>query len=174
MKVQINSIDSIRKYAKLQGLNYLEITESYNGYPEPLTGFGITGFSDFADCQQFADKYEGGIISLFTQRFGWDLWNEDGIRFNEFTLLEQAEMFENVVFDAEQLEDTDRFDNESLSTEVRSEILKYLNMGLAVVLTWYNDEYHVRTTLEAGMSYQYDSKRYEIGVYFSFSDFDSE
>lgn len=174
MKVQINSVDAIRKYAKLQGLNYIEITGAHNGYPEPITGFGITGFSDFADCQQFADNY-GGAVYCFKQNFGWDLWNLNGFRYSEFSLSELAEDYDNVIFSADELEDTDRFTAEDLSPEVRSEILKYLPMpNTAVVLTWYNDEYHVKNTIESGMSYNYDSKRYEIGVYFSFSDFDTD
>lgn len=171
MKVQINSIDSIREYAKLQGLNYIEITGAPNGYPEPLTGFGITEFENFEDCQQFADKF-GGSIYCFKQSFGWDLWNINGFRYSEFSLSELADDYENVIFSPDELED-EVYNDDRLSPQVRSEILKYLAMpNTAVVLTWYNNQYHVRATIESGMSYEYDSKRFVIGVYFLFSDFE--
>jgi hypothetical protein len=176
MKAQINSIDSIREYAKSEGLKYIEITGAHNGYPEPLTGFGITGFHSFEDCERFASKFDADIYE-FSQRNGWDLWNIEGARYNQFTLEELAEDYENVIFSSDELEDTVVYNEDTLSPDVRSEILKYLAMpDTAVVLTWYNDQYHVRTTIEAGMSYEYDSKRFAIGVYFSFSDFatDSE
>lgn len=174
MKTQSISISEVKNFAGLEGLNCIEITGSLHGCPEPVTGVGVTGFTSFEACQEFASKFDAEIYN-FNQKDGWHFWNADNCRYtqSQFTIEELSRNYEHyeVVYDLEDLKDCDRFDPEFFSDATLVQIGNYLALDNAVILTFYNGEFKVKDTISAGMSYNYDSSRYEIGVYFPFSDF---
>ncbi len=64
--------NDIKQLASENGYDYVETTSELTGYPRNIEA-AITGFENFDEAQDFADR-NGLRLVLLTKRDGWDLW----------------------------------------------------------------------------------------------------
>ena len=64
--------NDIKQLASKNGYDYVETTSELTGYPRDIEA-AITGFENFDEAQDFADK-NGLRLVLLTKRNGWDFW----------------------------------------------------------------------------------------------------
>lgn len=69
--------DEILEQGKNTGLIAIQITYGNNGYPQGLGDWGLTGFENFQDAEQFANE-NAVEVTLFSIRDGHQLWKKHG------------------------------------------------------------------------------------------------
>lgn len=62
--------------ASQEGLELIETTSEYNGYPRNIQK-ALIGFQSFNQAKELAEKY-GLNIEEFRRKDGWDLWHRTG------------------------------------------------------------------------------------------------
>lgn len=72
-------IENWLDYATEQGLDIVEVTEAYNGYPKN-TSKAVIGFDTFEEAQSFADKTDRDIVRM-SRRDGHHFWYSYGRTF---------------------------------------------------------------------------------------------
>jgi len=68
-------------------LKAIELTSGMNGYPKNVRP-AVIGFETFDEALKAAENTDG-CVSAFYQKYGWQLWEEDGTKNEPFDLLEE-------------------------------------------------------------------------------------
>lgn len=71
------------------GLQFVEITQGMNGYPQGLYK-AIEGFDSFEDAESFADEVNGEVV-LLSRRDGHQFWKNNG---RQYDALERAKFID--------------------------------------------------------------------------------
>jgi hypothetical protein len=119
------------------GYHVVETTSAQNGYPE-LLKYGVMGFIDFAEAEDFA-KSNGLTLRYIQKKDGWNLWVRRGIAttpydrsndFNDgdwrsFTSYSQKDYYENEI--KPMLEEFNDIDSLEYFIENQKEIMDNLD-----------------------------------------------
>ena len=178
--------NEVKELAAKNNLQFTEVTSSPTGYPEPISGAAIWGFDSFKDVQDFAIKFGGKEVS-FKSKSGWQFVNLEGQRYEAYQIDEMAidwanynvihspeQIFEEMKFKIQQVVDVYNLDEEGISPDTMQEILnkcekleKALLGKTALVI---DSNLEIIEVLCECLQYTYDTNRYQIGVYFEYSD----
>lgn len=67
----------ILEHARDCGLQTIQITHSNSSYPEQLGDWGVIGFENMDEAEEFVNEH-GGEIGDFFREGGWNLWHYKG------------------------------------------------------------------------------------------------
>lgn len=165
----------IEDIAYENGLELIETTSAWNGYPQGLKK-AIIGFDSFEQADELAKK-NGLSIEIFTKRDGWNLWyrtgnkalspfersaEECGDDYREFSNEDLEEFYENEV----QPSVSDFADFASLRSFLDNKEKIYDKIEEAdddeLVITL--DGNYYETIKKTTMSYCYDTHHFAIGL----------
>ena len=157
----------LKKLAKKHGLNYIETTTAFNGYPENIRG-ALTGFKNFEQAEHLASKH-GLNIESFNKREGQELWTRNNNNMyspyelscedygDDYSQLDKIPIDEYI----EQLQDS--YCDEDYLPICKKTIKALENMTDNQLIITYEGEYY--DTIERHqMSFNVDSKYYTIGL----------
>ena len=164
----------IMELADENGLDWIEITEGRNGYPERLHK-AIIGFDSFDKAAKFAEKYNLET-KMFHKKDGWQLWEDQGwvnkpIEVTEemygdnykiFPKMEESEFFEmeveDVVNEIDNFNDLIEFVNDN--EDIWEKIDQMEDDELVIAFCGnYSD-----TVKNNSLSWNHDTNNYLIGV----------
>jgi hypothetical protein len=178
--------NEIKELAAKNKLQFTEVTSSPTGYPEPITGAAVWGFESFKEVQDFVEIF-GGVEMSFKSKGGWQFVNREGQRYEAYQIHEIAQdwnsyniiysdkqILEEFKFKIQQVIDVCNSTDEKVNPDDLFEILnkcekidKALLPGTALVI---DSDLNIVETLCECLEYTYDTNRYQIGVYFDYSD----
>lgn len=78
--------NEVKTLAEEFGYKYVETTTSMTGYPSNVRA-AITGFANFDEAQDFADKQDMALVRLI-RRDGWNMWYDENNRVFDIPELE--------------------------------------------------------------------------------------
>ena len=167
----------ILEEAELAGLQKIQITHSGSSYPTNLGDFGVIGFENMDEAQNFVDE-NGGEIGDFYKQDGWDLWHYKGYTNRAYTDLDYLKKLgdnymhaykDNSDYAVDLVTIANNFEGDfcDLNTLIRD--IKYIinkveNAADDEVVIIHDISYYetVKTTM---MQFSHDCQTYAIGVF---------
>jgi len=165
----------MKDIASENGLQFVETTVGFNGYPQNVKG-AIIGFDDFEQAEALA-KETGLGLQVISKKDGWNLWyrgsntatepltitEEDfGDDFNFITDGDEKDFYENEVKPF--LDDFDNLDDLMEFLEQKQEIADELNeIGDGYVVVTQCGKYY-DTINTRPMRFNYDGEYWEIAL----------
>ena len=150
----------------------IKITSGRNGYPQNIRE-GVTGFSTFAEAEDFA-KDNGGSVCLFHRREGWHYWENKGVAYEPMHIgyqdygddynvgwepEEEFPLLQEMLAEAESIEDMKR---EIAEYEKILDVYNTIDVEEEAIVTYRNEYYE--TIPRQCMAWAHDTHLYEIGV----------
>ena len=171
--------------ARNSGYSIANITQGINGYPEGLVAYGIIGFDNYEEAEEFAKKYDLET-SLFRSRDGWHFWEYRGEKLESLTV---DDYLRDLGDDAKEFDTDDEIFGDGLISIIDmgasfEEIQEYVNLEkeLREDLHYIDNETHaliVKDAVETEvvprkmMSYKVDVWHWAVGVFVP-KDYDPE
>ncbi len=168
-------VDSVKILALNSALSVTEVTGSDTGYPEPITGFAVHGFSDFQSAQEFAETNRGEV-RYFRTFNGWKLCNVGnpaGAAWTASDLMEDYPNGELYTSEAEFIStwtDLHPGDVDPVISDLAAKIERHATSGEASVIEYRKDgtPFIIDTLPAESMSRRHDTRTDFIGVYISY------
>lgn len=165
--------NKMNEIASENGLQFVETTVGFNGYPQNVKG-AIIGFDDFEQAEELS-KETGLRLEVIAKRDGWQLWHRNGNTANEPLRITEADFGDDYSF----LTDDENFYNNEVKPFLDDfdnidDLLDFLNKKkeIADALSQVYDEYVVVTYRgkfcdiinTRPMRFNFDGKCWEIAL----------
>ena len=165
---------NLREIAEVNGLEYIETVDNWNGYPSGIQG-AIIGFYNFEQAERMAERYNLSTYEFF-KKDGWQLWarkgnvyspfengaSDYGDDYGEFSKMTEYEFVENWVTPL--LPDCSSFDEIKNIISKKEELFREIeSLSEGEIVIAKNGEYY-ETIDKVSMSFYHDTKHYVIGV----------
>lgn len=167
----------LQKIAERHGLELIETTDKYNGYPSNLKN-AIIGFNNFKQAEEIAEKYNLEITS-FNKKDGWELWyrtnsyistpftnssDDYGDNYSEVRKMDEEEFIDREVLHFFSGNVIESFDEIESFLSAKKEIWKHVDLMETdeIVITYEGNYYD--TIKKESMYFYHDTKHFVIGV----------